>query len=313
MKSSQIAAGLGLAAALAFADAAAAACDPTNRAEMPVTLKSGKALVPARINGSDVQLIVDSGATWNGLSTASGQALGLDEKNAQVVSSASLSGQAVQVRLAHAKSLALAGREFGPSDFLIGGAFADVGAAGRLGGNVLAAAPAVEYDLAGGVIRIFADQGCRPEQLASWAADAHAWSARIEPMESRRPQIRAEAQVNGVPVRVVLDTAASFSNLSRDAAAKVGVDLSPEAAPAIAQSRDVRSATLMTVVRARLRAFGFGPESQSDVPIRVIDMKLPGMDMILGLDFLLQHRVLVDRAARRLYVLPVGSKLLQDP
>jgi hypothetical protein len=39
-------------------------------------------------------------------------------------------------------------------------------------------------------------------------------------------------------------------------------------------------------------------------------MKLPDMDMILGLDFLLQHRVLVDRQAHRIYVVPLGSELL---
>jgi hypothetical protein len=88
-------------------------------------------------------------------------------------------------------------------------------------------------------------------------------------MEPRRPQVRAEVTVNGVPVHLVVDTAAPYSSLSREAATRAHVDLSPGAVEAAGQGQDVRSGALMTIVKARVAGLTFGSERQADVSVRI--------------------------------------------
>ena len=62
-----------LAMSLAAAGSASADCKLLKRAELPITMVGARPLAPAKINGSDVRFLVDSGAFFSTLSSAAAQ------------------------------------------------------------------------------------------------------------------------------------------------------------------------------------------------------------------------------------------------
>lgn len=201
--------------------------------------------------------------------------------------------EATQVR-----TLQLSGSSIKNVDFLVGGP-ALGSLAGVLGQNILHVGD-VEYDLAGGAIRLFQSSGCEHKSFAYWAAGKTVSELRMDPTTPENPQTMADVTVNGVRMKAMLDTGSETSMMSQAAARRAGLDIAgPNAMPA-GLSTGIGRRSLRTWILP-VTKFEVGQESISNTHMRVTDVDMKGVDVILGADFFLSHRVFVANSQSRIY------------
>ena len=127
-------------------------------------------IVPAKINGAEVQFMADSGAFFSSISPGSARELHLPLTPAPFGYAVSGVGGDVIPSIATVRAFTLLKSAIPDVQFLVGGSEIGPPAIGLLGQNVLAIAD-VEYDLADGAIRLFRPQGCGRLSMAYWAKD----------------------------------------------------------------------------------------------------------------------------------------------
>jgi predicted aspartyl protease len=284
---------------LAAAGPAGAACKLTRLAELPVTMAGPlKPVVPAKINGVAVTMIADSGATMGGMTAATAAQFGLSihglPGRTQVRGT---SGVAGDFGVGTVKDLELAGGQFHDVDFLVGGRIANVGAAARLGQNLFGTAT-TEYDIGGAAIRMFKSQDCNDAGLAYWAQPDAVSSIALDGGQPTR-QITGDVLVNGQRIHAMFDTGSPSTIITKAAALRVGIDMS--AATAGPGMRSAVAGDAQATYRVRAASFAIGKQEAHDVPLEVVEGRLGDHDMLVGIDFFLAHRVIVDRVHNRLY------------
>ncbi|THD78221.1 MAG: hypothetical protein E7812_11615 [Phenylobacterium sp.] len=303
------AAAIGVATGFGVAEAKAA-CHVTPLIELPVSLVAQKILVPAKVGGADATLILDTGAFFNGLTAASAQGLGL--KGHPVPSALRIGGpNGTGWQVTTVPELTLGGVTLRNVDFLIGGGIAEVGAAGRIGQNMFAGAD-VEFDLAHGKVRVLKAEGCEGNELAYWADGGPVAALALDPFTPTWPQPRGTVMINGVAMHLMFDTGAQRSHLNRAAALTAGIDLSPDKVRPQTSLRRVVDGSLLAVVEASVGRVAIAGQEATDVPMLVTDMSASGYDGLVGLDFFLAHRVILDRAHARLYFTADQGRLFAD-
>lgn len=287
-------------AAFGLTGAAGAACRIQVVAELPVTLTSQKPLVQARINGHDAAMIVDSGATGSGMTAESAAKLGVPSSTPRGGLQVRTFGAEAPLAVGAIKDFELAGAVYHDVQVLVGGAIAQVGAAGRIGQNVLGGEDA-EYDLGGGAVRILRPQGCEGGALAYWAKDKPPATVPIEHLATAR-QIRGTVAVNGVKVQALFDTGSPFTYLDPKVAERAGVDLTSPAVRHGPGVRGVAGGAGLPVLITTVRDIDVGGAHIAGATLRVVELAAPSAPMLIGLDFFMTHRVVVDSAHDRLYV-----------
>jgi tetratricopeptide (TPR) repeat protein len=289
---------------LALAAAAGPAlgeCRLTKLGELPVTMVGSAPVVSAKINGADVKLIADSGAFFSILSPAAAERLKLRVGPVPVQFHVyGVNGEA-RVGMTTARDFSILGNTFHNTDFLVGGSGAGGRAAdGLLGQNVLNTLDA-EYDLANGVIRLFHSEGCSGGLMAYWAGKDQAFSViPIEAVEPGSRRIESSAAVNGVKIRVVFDTGAWRSILTKRAAARAGVKTDGPEVQAAGLAGGLGRKSVDTFI-APFDSFAIGQEEVKNTRLRIGDIELQEADMLLGADFFLSHRVFVSNSQRKLF------------
>ena len=137
--------------------------------DLPVTISGTRPLIDAKINGQDVRLLVDSGASFSVISAAMAKQLNLKLGPAPPgLSLRGVVGGNVDISVGTAKVFTIANVDIPNVEFLVGGSEAGSGSSGVLGQNFLLNWN-VEYDLAKGLIRMFKDTDCSKQFLAYWA------------------------------------------------------------------------------------------------------------------------------------------------
>jgi tetratricopeptide (TPR) repeat protein/predicted aspartyl protease len=279
---------------------ALADCKLLELARLPVTMKGLTPLVEAKVNGADALFVADSGAFYSFISPASAAQFKLKLYPAPFRLDVVGVGGEVDIDSTMVNEFALAGLTIRHVEFLVGGSDPAEGAAGVLGQNVLRAAD-VEYDLANGVIRLMQPtDGCRKAELAYWAGSTPYSVIDIEPTSARSPHTKAEAEINGVSIRVMFDTGAASSILGRRAARRAGVRTD---GPGVVPAGEVYGAgrrTLETWI-APFASFKIGGEVIRNTKLRIGDVDSQDEDMLVGADFFLSHRVYVSNRQRKLY------------
>jgi hypothetical protein len=176
----------------------------------------------------------------------------------------------------------------------------------------------IEFDLPHRAVRLFQPKGCKGASLAYWGKEAVA-----VPLEGGR-RIFLSVRVNGKPLSAELDSGATSSSLSAEAALQLGVT---------SQTAGVTSAGCSTGLGrvpvdqwlAPFESFALGNElvrnpkipfgdlwqhtryesTGSHVARRVDDLA----EMLLGSDFLRAHRILVAHSQDKLYFSYVGGTI----
>lgn len=279
----------------------AAGCTLTT-VELPVHMVGQRAIATVGINGQDVPMLVDSGAWYSMMSNASAEQLHLSPRYVPGFQVEGITGGA-DAHVASARLTLIKG-EVPNAQFIIGGNDLGSGAMGLLGRNILSHTD-TEYDLAHGVIRfVYPGDGCAKANMAYWAGNAPVSVIDLDNTDPRPvAAIESTARLNGTSIDVMFDTGAT-TLVSLAAARRAGVRES-ELKPAGRLGGIGRgSADSWTAPFAR---FEIGAEAISNNTLWVGDFDLRHVDMLLGMDFFLSHRIYVSRKQSKMYFTYAGG------
>lgn len=277
-------------------------CTVTRLAELPVTMEGMRPTISAQINGKDALFTLDSGAFWSSLTPAAAQQYQLRVDGGRLPFGFQVSGVGgrTDVKVTNVATFALFNVPLHKFDFLVGGSEPGAGTVGLLGQNILRIAD-IEYDLAQGVVRIFKTKDCsRKFGLAYWAKDSNqAFSmVDIEPATPLSPHTVATAYLNGAKVRVTFDTGAGSSIVGLRAAAKAGIKPDGPGVESAGAGSGIGKHEIQTWI-ATFPTLKIGDEEVHNARLRFGD--LGELDMLLGADFFLSHRIFVASSQGRVY------------
>jgi tetratricopeptide (TPR) repeat protein len=273
-------------------------------------------VITAKINGSEVQFILDSGAFFSMISGASAARLNLKTYPAPSGLRVAGVGGTADVSVATVKVLTVASGSIENVEFLVGGTDIGSESVGVLGQNFLQRLD-VEYDLSQGVVRLLKPVDCDKTMLAYWATGTstpysvleiasmteqeHTLGSNISRTRSvLNPHTTGVAYVNGTRIRVEFDTGAATSVLSLKAAARAGIKPDSPGVVDAGATWGIGKGTIPSYV-APFASFKIGDEEIKNTRLRIADIDLPDADMLLGADFFLAHRIYVANSQRKLY------------
>lgn len=289
--------------AIAAAPYAAAAADKKctigKVAELPITMNSLRPTIPATINGREAKFILDSGAFWSMMSTATAAEYGLKSHLLFGLKIQGIGGSA-EAQVATVKEFGFAGVPLKNMEFVVGGS--DVGTAGLVGQNFLERFD-VEYDLAQGAIRLFQTENCDKAQMAYWLTGDQQYSEMsIDPTSPASPHTIGVAYVNGQKIKIYFDTGAFMSLLSSKAAARAGVKPDSPGVSNAGYASGIGSGMVKTYI-GPFTSFKIGDNEEiKNTKLRFADIELPGADMFLGADFFISHRIFVANKEHKLFL-----------
>ena len=295
----RVRAAVALAGALLAAASARADCR-LQQFEIPVRIVDHRPLATLTINGTEVAMLVDSGAFFSMLSPSTAEQLKL--RLSPLPDHLEIRGYTgpIRARMTRVEKLGLLGSELKKVEFLVGGNELGAGIQGVLGRNILAAGD-TEYDLAQGAVRLSFPKGeCEKTNLAHWAGTAPVVVVPLNvPFASRDTAIRVDVGVNGQGTEALLDTGAVFTTVTRAAARRAGIqdrDLVPASRAGGAGQGRVMSWT------AHVASFELGGEKITDNQLRIDDDVQIEEGVVLGLDYFLSHRIYMSNLQRQVYI-----------
>jgi len=253
-------------------------------------------LAPVSLDGRDTLFVVDTGAEASTVTPQAAEALRLptDQRHGSVLLGIAGPFHTPNVRV---RSFALGevvradqslgiGRmpSFPPSVPTV---------AGLLGADVLSAYD-VDLDLPNGRMALYTPRGCAG--FVPWPGAVAVPLAR-----TRSGLAFVDAVVDGVTVRALLDTGARTTLLARATAASLGVS---QAALAHDPQRVGIGIGLGNIdVRThRFGELGLPGAMQRNVAANVADIHLPGVEMLLGADYLGARRIWISYSTGRLFL-----------
>ena len=299
-----------LAAGLLAANPARADCKVGEILELPITWSGGKPLTPVRINNQAFNFLADSGASYSSIVPATAELLHLVRKITPTNLIVRGVGGSSRPEMTIVGAFGLAGVTLRSRSLLLlpsgGGS-----ASGVVGQDILGAYD-VEYDLGRGAIRLMKPVECSGAALAYWAGQRPVAEVRIDAPEGAHVmQTVGEAHLNGVRIKVMFDSGAQVSVLDVHAAVRAGVKL---------DGSDAKPAGLiygsgqkpMKAWMVKFASFKMGDEEIRSPEIRVTELG-QDVDMLLGDDFFLSHRVYVANSQHRLYLTYEGGSVFGVP
>jgi predicted aspartyl protease len=295
--------------------------------ELSVTMDGPVPVIAAKVNGRPARFIADSGAFWDMMTAGTAQEFGLAVRpppQSVLFFQVQGAGGTADAMLTTVKELTLTtdSHPIRNVDFVVVPGNLGNGVAGLLGQNLLRAAD-VEYDLAHGVIRLMHPRGCEHTQLAYWAKSEAVSSLDINFATPLSPHTTGSVLINGVNVTVMFDTGAPASLLSLKAGDRMDVRPSSAGAVFVGPITGVGGTRRVDtwVVPAASVKIGDNEEIRN-TRLRVGDVNMPilrvgdakiAIDMIIGADFFLSHRIYVASSQRKLYFTYNGGPVFDLP
>jgi predicted aspartyl protease len=312
MLAALLASGLAVTATPALADAA---CEYSELAVVPLSFPGNgtHAAMAGRLNGKNVQMMVDTGAQKTMLTRAEAERQDLP-KVLQTTFTSGIGGGAsmYSVRV---------------SDIVIGPAearYVRLAVIDSLGFSSFGAVVGADFLLQSDLEIAFADQqlkffqgdGCdawKEKWLAYWDPGAGRIPVHAGKNGDRRPVF--EVLLNGQKVRAMIDTGAALSLLDLRAAARAGI--TPQSPGVIAAGRmGGFGHDKVPQWKAPFASFSIGDETITGPQVRIADMfgnatNPQAPEMLLGRDFLMVHRVLLAPSQDSLYFTYLGGTVFQ--
>jgi tetratricopeptide (TPR) repeat protein/predicted aspartyl protease len=294
-----------LAMAFAAPEPPATKCQVSRMVEFPITMAGRRPMVAAKFGDKESRFIVDSGAFYSTISTASATEFGMKMTPAPPNFWVAGIGGNASVQVATSKNFSLAGITIPRVEFIAGGS--DTGTAGLIGQNILGLWD-VEYDLPHGAIRLMKTTDCSRTNLAYWAGDKPVTTVALEGKADGlfKPHTIATVLLNGVKVRAVFDTGAESSFLTLAAAKRAGVTVETPGVVPEGLSSGIGSRKVQTWL-APFDKIEIGGEAIPHPKIEIAQFDLENADMLIGADFFLTHRMFVSNANRIMYLTYEGG------
>ena len=281
-------------------------CHLSNYGSLPVEMVGSRATTMVKINGNDARFILDTGAFFNFMSKANAAALGLKLEPAPFGYRISGVGGEANVQQAHVKKFGILDTTIDNVDFIVGGT--DAGE-GLLGANLLDLWD-VELDLAHGKVTLFKTEHCDKVSLAYWVKDGKYNVADIEQSGNQYDRRTFfTVIINGTKLRAVLDSGANATVLSRRAAERAGINVNAPGVKEGSSSVGVGSKPVKTWT-VNVDSFAVGSELIQHTQMQVIDSRMgDNTDMLLGVDFILAHRMFIANSKKKAYFTYNGGRV----
>jgi len=269
-------------------------------AELPITMEGLRPTILVQFNGRDARLMLDSGAFFSMISAAAAAQYNLRLTPAPSGLRVGGLGGYTDTSLTTVKNFGLIGITIHDVEFLVGGS--EVGAPGMLGQNLLEEFDD-EYDLAHGAVRLFKTDGCGKSLLAYWATPGQPYSVLgIKRIVVDNPHTIGDASVNGKPIRVMFDTGAYTSLLSLKAAERAGVTPDSPGVVEVGYTYGVGRGTVKSYL-AHFDSFKIGDgEEIKNTRLRIGELGMDDVDMLLGADFFISHRIFVSNREHKVFI-----------
>lgn len=284
---------------------ALAACSIERYAELPITMVGLRPTLTAAINGSEQTFLADSGAFFSVISPGTAQDLGLKltppPGNLRMIG---VGGDA-EIKVATVKAFSIVGATIANLQFIVGGS--EPGTAGVIGQNLLGQRD-VEYDLPHGAIRLFQTKACQKTNLAYWIRPGEAVSVMdLADWAASGFHTVGSVTINNRSVRAIFDTGAGATIMSLAAAARAGLkpDM-PGATPGGMEHGFGRKAVRTWIVP--VKTLKIGDEQIERARLRIGDIGT-GVDMLIGADFFISHRVFVSNAVHKMFFSYTGGPI----
>jgi tetratricopeptide (TPR) repeat protein/predicted aspartyl protease len=284
---------------------AIAACHISKMLELPVTMNGRSPMVLAKFGAKDARFILDSGAFYSTISRANAAEFG--ERVLPLPSYFRIQGIGGESTAAFitAKDFSLGGIAIPQVDFVVAGS--DTGTAGLLGQNILGIAD-VEYDFPHGAVRIMKTTGCAKAALAYWAGEKPYTMVPLAPAPEGpwKPHTIGTILLNGVKIRAMFDSGAQGSLVSLAAAKRAGV--TPQS-PGVVRTgfSSGLGARQVPAWLAPFDSIDIGGEAIRHPRLTISEIGLENVDMLVGADFFLTHRMFVSNANRALFITYEGG------
>ena len=270
-----------------------AACRPEKLAELPVRLFGGVPVIDVLVNGRPAALVIDTGSDSTVLTRTAARRLGLAEAaERQQLTGA---GGGAEVGVARLDTLALG---------------AEVVAGVRV---LLSDAPAPPLDGVLGIDRLVAyelELDAPNRRMALWKARPCATAQPTWPPPTTQLGVQQQgasghlfvpAELNGQPVRAMLDTGASRTTVSLQAAGEAGFRGARLAALPTGRGQAMNAGGIL-VRAAPFRSLRVGTDGLDAPVLAVVDLPAGAGDMLLGSDYLASRRVWFSFILGRVFV-----------
>jgi predicted aspartyl protease len=289
---------LALPAPAAFA-AAPDPCPIERQGELPLIGPASSMLVAARINGSPVTLIADTGAPWTAITPETVERLDLPRDSRHGGLHRGVEGFGNNINAVVGKfeigGMVLEGRSVSVAPLSIRASISPP-LAGLLGADFLYRFD-LDINLQRRTLTLYRNDGCRVG-VPTWRP-----AAAIPLVKSATNRLNLAASVNGHPFRAILDTGASISLITRPNALRAGVTTAQLERDLPLPSGGVGTKEFITQ-RHVFDEVQIGPERLRNVALAVGGRTLGGGDLLLGLDYFGTRRVWVSYRLRQMFIAP---------
>ncbi|HWD25645.1 MAG TPA: aspartyl protease family protein [Rhizomicrobium sp.] len=281
-----------LTAAPAMADDA---CKLKTVASLPLTVQSNRSFVPISVGGQPLQMLVDTGGLISTISPKTAESLGLELRTMPTSHVRVAGGLDIQYYV-RAQNVVIGGLATPNFQFLVQPPRLGEGFNGSIGPDILAAFDA-DFDFGGGKLNLFSPDHC-PGRVTYWT-DGDV--ARLPFTLSETRQIHVNMQLDGKELKVLIDTGASHSVLSLDAASSLfGIS---EADPALKYIGRVNNK--MKGWSYPFKALSFGGITVNNPEIIVTDDET--RTNTIGMDVLGKLHMYIAYKERAIYLTPADA------
>ncbi|MGR4870562.1 aspartyl protease family protein [Variovorax sp. LARHSF232] len=294
---------IGLVATCALGLAQAEGCSVEQVGTSELIEERGQFNLPVTINGhANAVFLVDTGAENSVVDASLAAELALPERRGTRARQIGVDGVAGPARAdVTAAQLAFAGAEH--TDLAMAVRTPGAGKAGASRGIVGASLLSrydVEFDFPAQRLNLYKVKNCdRGSALFKpWRQPYDSVVLEVSP----RHILSLPVVVDGKPLTMALDTGATFSTITFDAAVKLGLDIDRLKAKAPRSTSYGVSGSPIDNFTQRFGRVQIGQSAYGAVPLRVAGIHVKPYDGILGLDFLRSRKVWVSYATQQLLV-----------
>jgi predicted aspartyl protease len=277
---------------------AASRCQFTRIHDMNVEVSGGRVVVAGSVNRHEVRLMLDTGSNKSFIDQALATELELPRRATDRIASGA--NGIKYIELAHVQEISVGGMSGGKIDLAV---LEDVGGSEGLGmlvGADLLMHTDIEFNLPGKEVSFFSPADCEHADLGYW--DKNSQVVATVDSGAYDPRQVFDVLVNGQSVKAVIDSGAPRTSLDVDAAKRLGLTASSPGA----RTPQKKSQTIFTLP---LDSIQIGDETIKHERVAVIDFDggdksetatlhpeggpaYAQIELLLGLDFLMEHRVL---------------------
>lgn len=289
-------------------EAGASACRLTDYISIPIKSSRSVIILDGSINGQSAVVLADTGSTMTSLTKRGAEKTGLTLDYTRM-QAGGIGGKSALYRT-NVNDFAIGELHWHRIPMVV--AWNGIGIQSLdalVGANVLFAKD-LEVNLAKSELSVYEPKNCGDTFLATW--DEQAVVVPMNKISWTDQRQTFEVQINGKPMRAMIDTGAAISVIDLKAAARAGI--TPES-PGVTPKHSLvgLGEKKLQSWLAHFDSFAIGTETIQGPTISIANLRGDSLswddmpEMLLGVDFLRTHHVLFAVSQKRLYLSYLGG------